>query len=130
MRLIALLFSLSVFGVTAQAQQLQVADILNSNLGKVAGLVKADSSSCNLEIDNNVVTGKIVVSPGIYAYAGFYLFPDDLWDLNETNNTLTHYEDSKKVNSEIFVYDHISHKILSYTFVHKGVVGNVCNLKN
>ncbi len=130
MHFIILSLALSLYGSLAQGQPLQAEDVLASNLGQVTGLVKTDSSSCDLDINNTTVSGKILVSPVIYAYVGFYLFPDDLWELNESNHTLIHYNNSQKTDSVVFALDPVSHKILSYTFIHQSVTGNVCILEN
>lgn len=122
--------SLSSLNVQAAGTN-AVQEILRQNIGMNIGVVN-DGSSCDLEMNDSVLPGHIVVYAGMHANVTVMVYPNPvaLWELNASTNTLLYFVDSKKENSVQMTFDPISFKVKSFTSFSKdgSLPGNTCLL--
>lgn len=121
---------LCLMSVAAQATSTAtVKEILTQNIGMATGVVN-DGSACDLEVNDSVLPGHLVVYAGIHANVTVMVFPVGNWELNTSTQTLTFFVDSTKENFVQMSFDAVSLKIKSFAgFSNTDLLpGNTCLL--
>jgi hypothetical protein len=121
---------LCLMSVVAQATSTAtVKEILTQNIGMASGVVN-DGSACDLEVNDSVLPGHLVVYAGIHANVTVMVFPVGNWEINTSSQTLTFFIDSTKENFVKMSFDPISLKIKNFTSISKtdSLPGNICLL--